>query len=56
MKTSRELCLTALLRMEKDEAYSNIVLNALLEKCALGREEKSFATRLFYGVLEKKLI
>ena len=56
MKTSRELCLTALLRMEKDEAYSNIVLNALLEKCALGREEKSFATRIFYGVLEKKLI
>lgn len=56
MKTSRELCLSALLRMEKDEAYSNIVLNALLEKCALSREEKAFATRLFYGVLEKKLI
>ncbi len=56
MKTSRELCLTALLRMEKDEAYSNIVLNALLEKCILSREEKAFATRLFYGVLEKKLV
>ena len=56
MKTSRELCLTALLRMDKDEAYSNIVLNALLEKCALGREEKAFATRIFYGVLEKKLV
>lgn len=56
MKTSRELCLTALLRMEKDEAYSNIVLNTLLEKCSLGREEKAFATRLFYGVLEKKLL
>lgn len=56
MKTSRELCLTALLRMEKDEAYSNIVLNALLEKCALSRDEKAFATRLFYGVLENKLL
>ena len=56
MKTSRELCLSALLRMEKDEAYSNIVLNALLEKCNLTREEKAFATRLFYGVLEKKLV
>lgn len=56
MKTSRELCLTALLRMEKDEAYSNIVLNTLLEKCDLSREEKAFATRLFYGVLERKLL
>ena len=56
MKTSRELCLSALMRMEKDEAYSNIVLNSLLEKCNLSREEKAFATRIFYGVLEKKLV
>ena len=56
MKTSRELCLSALIRMEKDEAYSNIVLNSLLEKCTLSREEKAFATRIFYGVLEKKLV
>lgn len=56
MKTSRELCLAALIRMERDEAYSNLVLNSLLKKCNLSYEEKSFATRLFYGVLEKKLV
>ena len=56
MKNARELCLSALIRMEKDEAYSNIILNSLLEKSQLLREEKAFATRLFYGVLEKKLL
>lgn len=56
MKNARELCLLALVRMEKDGAYSNLVLNSLLNKCSLSHEEKSFATRLFYGTLEKKLL
>lgn len=57
MKTSREICLTALLRMEKDSGYSNLVLKSMLEKSSLNREDKSFVTRLFYGVIEKmKLI
>lgn len=56
MKNARQLCLSALNRMENDGSYSNIVLNALLEKSELSREDKSFATRLFYGVLEKKLL
>jgi len=56
MNTSRSLCLTALNRMQKDGAYSNIVLGALLDKSDLSNEEKSFASRLFYGVLEKKSI
>ncbi|MEE1279351.1 MAG: 16S rRNA (cytosine(967)-C(5))-methyltransferase RsmB [Oscillospiraceae bacterium] len=56
MKNAREICLSALVRMEKDGAYSNLVLNSLLSKCNLSHEEKSFATRLFYGTLEKKLL
>ncbi len=56
MKTARQLCLLALNRMEKDGGYSNIVLNALLEKSSLSREDRAFASRLFYGVLEKKLL
>lgn len=56
MKNARQLCLTALNRMEIDSGYSNIVLNSLFERSALSGEEKAFATRLFYGVLEKKLI
>lgn len=42
--------------MEKDGGYSNIVLNTLLEKSELSREDRAFASRLFYGVLEKKLL
>ena len=56
MKTARQLCLLALNRMESDGGYSNIVLNALLEKSELSREDRAFASRLFYGVLEKKLL
>lgn len=52
--TGRRLCLTALLRMERDGAYSNLVLNALLSQYSLSREERALFTRLFYGVLEKK--
>ncbi len=56
IKNARELVLTALVRMEKDEGYSNIVLNSLLEKAELSQNDKAFATRLFYGVIEKKLL
>lgn len=56
MKTARQVCLMALNRMEKEGSYSNIVLNALLEKSELSREDRAFASRLFYGVLEKKLL
>ncbi len=56
MKTARQLCLLALNRMESDGGYSNIVLNSLLEKSELSRDDRAFASRLFYGVLEKKLL
>ena len=56
MKTARQLCLLALNRMEDGGGYSNIVLNSLLEKSELSREDRAFASRLFYGVLEKKLL
>ena len=56
MNSARQLCLLALNRMESDGGYSNIVLNSLLEKSSLSREDRAFASRLFYGVLEKKLL
>lgn len=52
--TSRQICLTALNRIEEHGAYSNIALSSLLSKQNLSNEEKAFASRLFYGVLEKK--
>lgn len=54
--TSRQICLTALNRIEIDGAYSNITFGALISKEKLSNEEKAFASRLFYGVLEKKRV
>jgi len=56
MRNAREVCLTALLRVQKDGGYSNIVLDSLLEKSNLSKEDKAFVTRLFYGVIEKKIL
>lgn len=54
MKNERELCLAALIKMFKENGYSNLVLSSLLNKSSLNAAQKSYAARLFYGVLEKK--
>ena len=62
MKNARELCVQALVRVERTKAYSNLTLDQLLEqegknrnKDPLWRAESAFASTLFYGVLERKL-
>lgn len=54
IKNARQLSLMALMRIEEEKAYSNIVLNSFLEKYNLSFEEKSLATRIVYGIIEKK--
>lgn len=54
-RTARSAVLDALLRLEKDKSYSNLVLDAFLRKYSFSNEDKSFASRLFYGVIERKL-
>ena len=44
------------MRVERDGAYSNIALDEILKESGLSAREKSFATGLFYGVCEKKLL
>lgn len=56
MKNAREVAITALLRVQRDGGYSNLVLDSILEKSNLSKEDKAFATRLFYGVIEKKIL
>ena len=41
-------------KMDK-QAYSNIALDAALKDSDLSERDKSFASRLFYGVLERRL-
>ncbi len=53
--TARKLAFEAILKTIKNKSYSNLVLDALLRENKLDIKEKQFASRLFYGVLERKL-
>jgi len=52
MKNARQIAFEALYKIFYDDAYSNIVLDNALENAESG---KAFATRLVYGVVERKL-
>ena len=52
--TGRDAAFEALLRMEKDKAYSNLTLDSVLRDMGDNRE-RQFASALFYGVLERKV-
>ncbi len=54
-QTARSVCLRALLQMERDEGYSNIVLDKALAASMLSSRDKSLASTIFYGVLERRL-
>ena len=44
-----------MLRVERDNAYSNLVLNEALKNASLEKTEAAFVSTLFYGVLERKV-
>lgn len=54
-QTARSVCLRALLQVERGEGYSNIVLDQALRACDLISRDKSLASTIFYGVLERRL-
>ena len=53
--TAREACLDSLVSFEKDKSYSNIELDRALAKYKFGDLDRAFFTRLFYGVIERRL-
>lgn len=55
MTTARQIVFSLLLKMQKSAAYSNIALDAALSKSSLSQQDKSFASALFYGVLERQI-
>ncbi len=55
MSNPRKVAAEALLRVEKDKAYSNIVLNDSIKSAELNKSDAAFAAKLFYGVLERKI-
>ncbi len=53
MKSSRQLAAEALLRVDRQDAWSNIVLDNLLKKYKPDSRDAAFVAALFYGVLER---
>ncbi len=54
-QTARSAVLQALLQMEKQDGYSNVVLDQVLHNAGLDRRDSALASTLFYGVLERRL-
>lgn len=55
MKTSRQVVLELLIKMEQNGAYSNIVLDNTFNSEKLSNRDKAFAAMLFYGVIERRM-
>lgn len=55
MHNPRQVAYEALLKIEKNGAYSNIALDFLLSKTELDTRDKAFVSNLFYGVTERKI-
>lgn len=53
--SARSSALTLLTRVERDGAYSGIALAREFSGSSLSAREKSFASALFYGVLERRM-
>lgn len=54
-RSARELALDALIRVERDGAYSNLQLNRALLDSGLSRADSGLATELVYGTLQRRL-
>ncbi len=51
----RAVALEALLQVEENLGYSNIVLDKTLKNCELEKRDKALVSQIFYGVLEKRI-
>lgn len=52
---ARQIALEALLRVEQDSAYSNIVLGSIFSENNCSKEDKALASAIFYGVLDRQI-
>ncbi len=53
MKNSRQTAFEILKRIQKDNSYSNLVLDSVLNNSELKQVDKAFASALVYGVVER---
>ena len=55
MTNQRKLAVSILLKIENDNAYSNLTLASFLKDTDLNNEGKAFVSALVYGVLDRKI-
>ncbi len=55
MDDARAAALAALLHVDVNEGYSNIVLNKILSSFSLEPRDKALTSAIFYGVLERRI-
>ena len=55
VSNARKVAALALLRVQKDDAYSNIAINEAIKNASLSKLDAAFASKLFYGALERKI-
>ena len=55
MPNPRKLAVSALVKIERDNAYSNLTLNSFLKDFDLSKEDKALFSALVYGVLDRKI-
>lgn len=53
--TPREVALDVLVKVEREQAFSNLVLNGALQHTELSRPDAGLATELVYGTIQRKL-
>ncbi|NHN28451.1 16S rRNA (cytosine(967)-C(5))-methyltransferase RsmB [Paenibacillus sp. S3N08] len=52
--TARELALDVLIRIEQDHSYSNLLLNQMLQKVDLDKQDIGLATEIVYGTIQRQ--
>ena len=55
MDNPRKVAVKTLLKIERDNAYSNISLASALKEAELSAADKALASALVYGVLDRKI-
>ncbi len=55
MKTARQTAFEILNKIQRDNSYSNILLDSALDKSELSDRDKAFAATLVYGVIERMI-
>lgn len=55
MKNARTAALTALLHVDVNEGYSNLVIDKTLQEFELDSRDSALAAAIFYGVLERRI-